>query len=289
MAVQVHLVDGTLELFRCHHGAPRAQVDRREVGAVRGLVATLSSLLYRGRATHVAVAFDAMAPPRQAARGDGAVIRAQGLLAMRAVRALGLMLWPMTRYQADDALASGAARLADHPDVRRVVICTTDKDLLQCIVGSRVILLDRSKQTPTNATVLEARFGIRPDQVPAFLALVGDPSDGLPGCPGFGAKSAARVLSAFGTLEGIPDDPDRWPAEIRGRRRLAASLAERRVEITLGRDLSILRSDLPVPCDPEQLQWCGPTPDLPVLLHELGDPKLAEWVPDRLQKTLDAL
>ena len=290
MGVEVHLVDGTLELFRCFHGAPRATNEAgEEVGAVRGLVATLASLLYRGPATHVAVAFDAMAPPRGAARGEGAAIRSQGLLALRAVRALGIQLWPMTRFQADDALASGAARLDGHPEVDSIVICTTDKDLLQCVHGDRVTLLDRARGRSTGAPELLERFGIRPEQVPAYLALVGDPSDGLPGCPGFGAKSTARVLQAFGTLEAIPDDPDAWPPSIPSRKRLAASLAERRVEITLGRDLSVLRADLPVPCELADLRWRGPTEDLQVLLSELGDPDLAEWVPDRLKKTLDAL
>ena len=288
MGVTVHLVDGTLELFRCFHGAPRAEHDGREVGAVRGLIATLSSLLYRDRATHVAVAFDAMAPPRGAASGDGAALRSQGMLAMRAVRAMGLRLWPMTRYQADDALASGAAQLRPRPEVDRIVICTTDKDLLQCIRDD-VVLYDRTRKVETDHQGLLERFGVRAEQVPAYLALVGDPSDGLPGCPGFGAKSTAQVLAAFETLEAIPDDPDEWPTEIRGRARLAASLAERRVEITLGRDLSVLRSDLPVPCALDQLEWRGPTPDLQVLLAELGDDNLAEWVPDRLKKTLDAL
>lgn len=279
--MKVHLVDGTFELFRCHHGAPRAQVDGREVGAVRGLVATLASLLRGDDVTHVAVAFDAMAPPRGAlGGGDAEVIRSQALLAFEAVRALGVPLWPMTRYQADDALASGAARLRDGADV---LICTSDKDLLQCVRGERVVVWNRIRKEVTDEAAVRAKFGVAPTQIPDLFALVGDPSDGLPGVPGWGWTSAAKVLAEYGAIEEIPESADEWGVKVRGAKRLAATLQERRVEALLGRDLSRLREDLPVPATLEQLEWRGvKQPALDELLAQLGDANLAEWVPDRL-------
>lgn len=279
--MKVNLVDGTFELFRCHHGAPRAQVDGREVGAVRGLVATLASLLRRDDVTHVAVAFDAMAPPRGAlGGGDAEVIRSQALLAFEAVRALGVMLWPMTRYQADDALASGAAQLRD---VAEVVICTSDKDLLQCVRGDRVVVWNRIRKEVRDEAEVRSKFGVAPQQIPDLFALVGDPSDGLPGVPGWGWTSAAKVLAEYGAIEQIPLDERAWTVTVRGAKRLVETLRERRVEALLGRDLSRLREDLPVPASPAQLEWRGVRqPALDELLARLGDPNLAEWVPDRL-------
>lgn len=286
--MRVHLIDGTFELFRCFHATPRGvDGDGQEVGAVRGLVATLASLLRRPEVTHVAVVFDPMAPPRGAASGEGATLRSQGIRAWEAVRQLGIALWPMTRVQADDGLASGARRLAGLPEVDQVVICTTDKDLLQCVRGQRVVVWDRIRDVVHDEPAVRARFGVDPRRIPALFALVGDPSDGLPGVPGFGWKSAAAVVNAVDRLQDLPDDPDQWPA-VRGRARLAAMWAERRQEALLGRDLSVLRDDLPVPADLEGLAWRGPKPSLPDFLHALGDPALAEWVPDRLERARQA-
>ena len=281
------LVDGSFELFRCFHGAPRAQVDGVEVGAVRGLVATLASLLRKEEAVWVAVAFDAIAPPRSAMpAGDAKDLRSQVLPAFDAVRALGIPLWPMRRYQADDALASGAAALFGVPEVEQIVLCTSDKDLLQCVRGTRVICRNRITKVETDEPAFRTRFGVRPDQLPDWFALVGDPSDGLPGVPGWGPRSASAVLAAHERLADIPEDAEDWAVSVRGAKRLAASLKERRIEAQLARDLSVLRDDLPVPCDLQTLEWTGPTPALGPLLERLGDPHLTDWVPDRLARRL---
>lgn len=216
---QVHLVDGTFELFRCFHGAPRhANAGGEEVGAVRGLLHTLLSLL-KGLKAHiddetpayVAVAFD----PLPAARGGsatepGTLIRRQSALALDAVRALGIPLWPMVRFQADDALATGACRLGADAQVDQVVICTTDTDLFQCIRDRRVVVLDRIRRATTDEARFRERYGIAPRQFPDYLALVGAPAKGLPGIPGWGAKSAASMLTAHGRIEDFPPDRREW-------------------------------------------------------------------------------
>jgi len=240
----LYLVDGTFELFRCFHGAPRAQVDGEEVGALRGLLWTLVKLLRREDLTHVAVAFDRMAPPAKKDGSPDALLRAQNRPAADIIRALGMTLWPMSRgFQADDALATGAAMYGGSVD--RVVICTRDKDLLQCVVGERVVVLDRGSGKVSDEAEVVRRFGITPAQIPAYHALVGDPSDGLGGLPGWGPKSAAAVLARYGTVEAIPDGD--WDVPVRGAARLAATLRDNRLEAVLARNLSRLRTDVPLP------------------------------------------
>jgi len=240
----LYLVDGTFELFRCFHGAPRARVDGAEVGALRGLLWTLVKLLRREDLTHVAVAFDRMAPPAKKDGSPDSLLRSQNRPAAEIVRALGVTLWPMSRgFQADDALATGAAMYGDLVD--RTIICTRDKDLLQCVVGERVVVLDRGAGKVSDEAEVVRRFGIRPAQIPAYHALVGDPSDGLGGLPGWGPKSAAAVLARYGTIEDVPDGD--WDVPVRGSARLAATLVERRLEAILARNLSRLRTDVPLP------------------------------------------
>ena len=261
---KVYLVDGTFELFRCFHGAPRhTNADGEEVGAVRGLLHTLLSLLKGAKArlddatsAYVAVAFD----PLPAARGGpatvpGTLIRRQSALALGAVRALGITLWPMVRFQADDALATGARRLGDDADVDQVVICTTDTDLFQCIRGERVVVLDRIRKTGTDEARFRERHGIAPWQFPDYLALVGAPAKGLPGIPGWGPKSAAGMLEAHGRIEDFPAT-DNWIGLPR-RRRLAAEFVARRDEALLVKRLATLRDDLPLDCSLPALAWRG--------------------------------
>lgn len=257
----LYLVDGTDELFRCFHGAPRARdAAGEEVGALRGLLWTLVKLLRREDLTHVAFALDRMAPPAKKDGSVDALLRGQNRPAAELVRALGITLWPMSRgFQADDALATGVALFASAVD--RTVVCTRDKDLLQCVDGDRVVLLDRTRGVVTNEAALRARFGIRPSQIPAYHALVGDPSDGLGGLPGWGPKSAAAVLDRYGSVEAIPDAD--WDIPLRGAKRLAAVLAERRLEAILARNLSRLRSDVPLPHRLADLR--RRSPDLEVL------------------------
>lgn len=278
---RVYLVDGTFELFRCFHGAPRvSDADGREVGAARALLWTLLKLLRKVGATHLAVAFDLMAPPERHDGSADALLRAQGRLAIDVVRALGIPVWPAVRNQADDLLASAAARLQG---VSQIVICTTDRDLLQCVRGTSVVLWDRIRDRVTDEAVLYDKLGVRPRQIPDRSALVGDPSDGLPGVPGWGTKSAAALLGAYDTLEDIPGDAAAWRVRVRGAARLADALRRHWDEALLVRSLATLRSDLPVPDDPERLRWRGPGAELPALAERLGAEealdKLAEVQP----------
>jgi len=271
--VTVHLVDGTFELFRCFHGAPRARgPDGREVGAARGLLATLVALA--SGASHVAVAFDSVVSPPGAGRSASAedLIAAQQTLAGEVVRALGMALWPSGRYQADELLSSAAVALADNTEVDQVVICSNDNDFTQCVRGSRVVVLNRITNVVTDESLVRERFGVRPDQIPDLFALVGDRSDGLPGVPGWGWRTAAAALARYGTLDAIPADAAAWDVPMRGRDRLATSLRERWDEVRLCRDLARLRTDVPVPARLDQLEWRGAHRDrIDALVRVLGD------------------
>lgn len=256
--MKVHLVDGTFELFRCFHGAPRAQFDGREVGAARGFFATLVALMSRPDVTHLAVAFDSViAPPASRGGGAEALIAAQAPLAAQACRALGVAVWPSGRYQADELLSTGAARYAADPRVQQVVICSTDNDFNQCVDGERVVVLDRIRDVVTDEATVRARYGVAPRQLPDLFALVGDRSDGLPGVPGWGVRSAAALLERFATLDAIPTDDAEWGVSVRNRAALAAAWRERRDEALLCRDLSRLRTDLPLRQTVDDLAWPG--------------------------------
>jgi 5'-3' exonuclease len=256
----VHLVDGTFELFRCFHGASRARnAAGREVGAARGILATMTSLLRGDDVTHVAVAFDSVVAPAGSVRGTSTeqLIASQAELAAAAVRALGVPVWPTGRYQADEMLATAAARYADDPAVGRVVICSTDNDFNQCVRGDRVVVLDRVRKVVTDEAAVRERYGVAPTQVPDLFALIGDRSDGLPGVPGWGVKSAAALLNRYGTLAAVPLDEGEWDVAVRGAARLAAALREHRDEALLCRDLSELRTDLPLRQTATDLEWRG--------------------------------
>jgi 5'-3' exonuclease len=251
--VQVHLVDGTYELFRCFHGAPRAAGrDGTEVGAGRALLATLGALLAEDHVTHVAVTFDKLVAPRNAD-----ALESQVPLAADVVRALGVSVWPSGRFSADELLASGARRYAADPRVERIVLCTTDHDNLQCVRGDRVVLLDRSRRRLTDEAAVRTRFGVGPDQLADLFALVGDRSDGIPGVPGWGLRSAAAVLAVHRRIDAIPDDPAQWNVAVRAAGRLAASLSVRRRETLHARDLLVLRDDAPIRDTVDDLEWFG--------------------------------
>lgn len=278
----VFLVDGTFELFRCFHGAPRAKGAKGdEVGAARGLLATLVSLLSKHEVTHAAVAFDSViapAPTKGPPTAD-ALIGAQQPLAADIVRALGLVLWPAGRFQADDLLATGAARLADDERVERVVICTTDNDLTQSVRGDRIVLLDRIRDVLTDEAGVRAKFGVDPEQIPDLFGLIGDRSDGIAGVPGWGQVSAAKLLARYRRIEDIPETADDWDVAVRGRDRLAAALRERRAEALLARDLSTKRADLPVPATLDALEWTGARRDLmAALVDRLDDDSTVERI-----------
>lgn len=262
--MKVHLVDGTFELFRSYFGAPKATTAAGvEVGAARGLLRTLLSLLGEDGCTHVAVAFDRVIesfrndlfPGYKTGDGIDPALLTQFPLGEQAARALGVVVWPMVRYEADDALATGAARYAEHVD--QVVVCTPDKDLAQCVRGSRVVLQDRMRGTILDEAGVIAKFGVPPASIPDWLALVGDSADGIPGIPKWGPKSAATLLAHYGHVERIPDDATKWEVPVRGAATLATELASRRGEVELYRTLATLCSDVPLTEDLEDLEWRG--------------------------------
>lgn len=287
--MKVHLVDGTYELFRAFYGAPPAQdTEGRPVGALRALVSTLLSLLREPEVSHVACAFDHVIESfrnelfagYKTGEGIEPDLLAQFHPAEAAVRDLGVVAWPMVEFEADDALATAAARFREAPGVEQVVICSPDKDLAQCVSGTRVICRDRQRRTDRDEAGVVARFGVAPGSIPDWLALVGDSADGIPGIPGFGEKTAAAVLARHGRIEAIPDDPGQWDVEVRGRDRLAAALRERREDARLYKRLATLRIDAPLAEGLADLEWRGaPRRELEALLARIGAPELAERVP----------
>ncbi len=286
--MQLHLVDATYELFRAHY-SPRPPVhapDGRDVGAVTGLIYTILTLLRDEGATHVGCATDhvirsfrnGLYGGYKTEAGVPAELLAQFPLAERAMEALGVVVWPMVEFEADDALASAAARWGDRPGIERIWICTPDKDLAQCVRGERVIMRDRRRRRTIDETGVRERWGVAPESIPDYLALVGDAADGFPGLPRWGARSAAAVLARFGHLEAIPAAVGEWHVNVRSATGLNATLRARWDEALLYRRLATLRLDVPLPqTDPDELRWRGARrgPFL-ALCEELGSRALAE-------------
>jgi 5'-3' exonuclease len=282
--VIVHLVDGTYELFRyflspaaAGGGAPEA------LRGVRGVVGSVLGMLEAG-ATHVGVATDhviesfrnALWPGYKTGEGLDPVLRAQFEPLEDALAALGVVVWPMVEFEADDALAAAAARAAADPRVGQVVVCTPDKDLAQCVRGDRVVQLDRRTRERRDEAGVVRKFGVGPASIPDWLALVGDSADGYPGLPGWGARSAAAVLARHRHLEQVPKLAMDWEVSVRGALRLATTLAEQRERALLFRQLATLREDAPVAADVDGLRWRGPRPELAAWSSRLGSPALYE-------------
>ncbi|MCR9244783.1 MAG: flap endonuclease [bacterium] len=277
--MRVHVIDGTYELFRQRYGAPSYQTQEgRDVGATRGLLRSLWSLLREPEVTHVAAAFDTVIESFRNELFDGyktgegmePELWAQFPLAERATAALGITTWPMIEFETDDALAASAAKFAADERVHQVVICTPDKDMAQCVQGDRVVMLDRKKRVTLAEPDVIAKFGVPPKSIPDWLALVGDDADGIPGIPGWGAISAARMLTAVGHIEAIPRDPAEWPKGIRGGKRLADNLFSAYDDALLYRRLATLRLDVPLVESLDDLQWRGiDEPALQELCDEL--------------------
>ena len=285
--MKIHLIDGTYELFRSHFGAPsRKSPDGREVGATVGLLRSLFMLVSTPGVTHVACAFDHVIESfrndlfagYKTGEGVDADLLAQFPLAERAVAALGIVVWPMVEFEADDALATGAVRFRDEPGVEQVVISSPDKDLAQAVSGTKVVCWDRRRDIVLAEEDVVTKFGVRPASIPDWLALVGDAADGLPGIPGWGAKSAAAVLSRFSHLESIPGDPGRFGLPLGRATRLSESLDAHREEALLYRRLATLRDDVPLDRGIADLEWRGATANLEEVCRELGDEKLPERV-----------
>ena len=265
--LNIHLIDGTYELFRHYYALPSARdKDGREVAAVRGVLASVLGMV-KGGATHVAVATDhviesfrnGLWPGYKTSDGVESELLAQFPLLEEVLAAAGVVVWPMVEFEADDALAAGAKLAAADKRVAQVIICTPDKDLAQCVIGSRVVQLNRRTRTTLDEAAITKKFGVTPTSIPDYLALVGDSADGYPGLTGWGAKSSAAVLAKFIHLEGIPKDPRDWRVNALNANALAATLSRDWDQALLFRKLATLRTDIPLFNDVEELRWNGPT------------------------------
>jgi 5'-3' exonuclease len=278
MAPSVHLVDATYELFRAYFAVPPSRApDGREVGATRGVLNTLLYLLQEEGATHLACATDQVIRSfrndlfagYKTEEGVEEALLSQFPLVEEAMAALGLVVWAMVEFEADDALATGAAKFA--PEAGQILIATPDKDLAQCVRGQHVVMLDRRRKTTLDEAGVRAKYGVPPRSIPDWLALVGDSADGYPGLRGWGGKSAAAVLQQYGTIEAIPDDPSRWIGiQVRGADKLAATLAVCRQEALLYKKLATLREDVPLRESLADLEWRGARKQLREFCERIG-------------------
>lgn len=280
--MRVHLIDGTYELFRFFYGVPaRRNASGREVGAVRGVVGSLLGLVDAG-ATHVAVATDHVIesfrndlwPGYKDGSGIDPHLLSQFGLLEDALRAAGFTVWAMVEHEADDGLGAGAAMAASDPRVEQVLICTPDKDLAQCVEGSRVVQFDRRQRHLMDADGVREKFGVSPESIPDYLALVGDTADGFPGLPGWGAKSAATVLARYTHLEQIPTRAEDWDITVRGAARLSRALEEGRELAELFRHIATIDRGAPVSASVDEIEWRGPRSDFGAVCREIEAPDL---------------
>lgn len=288
--MKIHLVDGTYELFRHHFGAPpKTAPDGREVGATLGVVRSLLALLATPEVTHIACAFDHVIESfrndlfagYKTGAGVDPNLLVQFPLIEEAVSALGIVVWPMVEFEADDALATATARFQKSKTVEQIVLCSPDKDLAQLVSGNRIVGWDRRREIVLNEKGVVEKFGVSPASIPDWLALVGDSADGYPGLPGWGAKSTSAVLSRFKHLESIPDDAGKWRLKSVSAGRaasLAESLASHRQEALLYRELATLRSDVPLKEKLSDLKWQGAWPRLKKVCQKLGDDRIPERI-----------
>ncbi len=281
--MQVHLIDGTYELFRHFYGAPSAKnAGGHEVGATRGVVGSMLGLL-EGGATHVAVATDRVIesfrnelwPGYKDGSGIDPALYSQFPLVDEALASAGFTVWPIVEHEADDAMASGAAMAAADPRVERVFLCTPDKDLAQCVEGDRVVQFDRRQRLVRDEAGVIEKFGVPPAAIPDWLALVGDSADGFPGIRGFGAKTAAAVLARYDRIENIPLDGRDWDIAVRGAERLAKTLSGALDDALLFRRLATLVRDAPVSRTVDDLEWTGPRDDFDLVATILDARDLA--------------
>ena len=282
--MNVHLVDGTYELFRHYYAVPsRLDASGEEVGGLVGVVTSIGSMIKDG-ATHIGVATDhviesfrnELYPGYKTGEGIEPALWRQFHPLEDALRAFGVVTWAMVDQEADDALAAAAARAAEDKRVERVFICTPDKDLSQCVRGDRVVQMDRRNRSIRNEAGVKEKFGVGPLSIPDYLALVGDSSDGFPGVPGWGAKSASALLARYEHLEAIPKQESKWNVDVRGAAKLAQSLRDHWQDALLFRTLATLCTDAEVFGNVDELQWCGPTREFEPLCRKWGVPELAE-------------
>ena len=283
-SITVHLVDGTYELFRHHFALPdHRNADGVEVAATRGVVGSMLNMLEDG-ATHLGVATDHVVESFRNELYDG-YKTGEGLepdlwnqfhLLEDCLTSLGLKVFAMVEHEADDGLAAAAAVAKSDPRTHEVLICTPDKDLSQCVEDGRVAQYDRRKRQRIDRAAVIKKFGVPPEAIPDYLALVGDTADGFPGLPGWGAKSAATVLSRYGQLEAIPADNEEWDVKVRGAARLAATLREQLEDAKLFRQLATLDEGAPSMASIDELRWSGPAEDFAARMHEIDAPRLVE-------------
>jgi 5'-3' exonuclease len=275
--LKVYLVDGTYELFRHYYALPSARdVKGREVAAVRGVLSSVLGMIKEG-ATHVAVATDHVIESfrndlwadYKTSEGVEPDLLSQFPLLEEVLSAAGIAIWPMVEFEADDALAAGAAAAALNAKVEQVIICTPDKDLTQCVRGTRVVQLNRRTRVIIDEAGVIAKFGVMPASIPDYLALVGDSADGYPGLPGWGAKSSASVLAKFGHLESIPKDSREWGVKVTSASTLAETLRRDWDKAILFRQLATLRTDFKLFADLDELRWQGPTPAYDAIAAQL--------------------
>lgn len=264
--IKIHLVDGTYELFRAYFAMPPLSApDGRPIAAVRGLLRTLLALLRQDDVSHLACAFDHVVESFRNRLFDGYKtgegipedLSAQFELAEKAAAALGVVVWPMVEFEADDAIASAAHRWQHDPSVEQVVICSPDKDLAQMVRGRRVVCLDRGRRVIYDQEAVVEKYGVPPESIPDYLGLVGDTADGIPGIPKWGAKTAARVLSRYVHIESIPTNADDWEVEIRGAAGIASSLSDGMDDALFYRQLATLRLDVEIEESLDDLRWRG--------------------------------
>ena len=285
--MKIHLIDGTYELFRNHFGAPpKKSVSGQEVGATLGLMRSLLMMLQSPGITHVAVAFDHVIESfrnklyagYKTGEGVEPVLMSQFPLAERAASALGVVVWPMVEFEADDAIATAVARFKKIKSVEQVVICSVDKDLMQMVDGKRVVSWDRRREIVLDEKGVVEKFGVKPESIPDYLALVGDSADGYPGIKGWGEKSTATVLAKFKHLESIPKDPKKIPLGLGRATTLLENLQQNHNDALLFRELSTLRTDVPLKEKLDDLKWRGAQPGLRKLCQELREERITERV-----------
>jgi len=282
--MDIYLIDGTYELFRYFYAVPSSKdASGQEIGAVRGVLGSILTMI-EGGATHIGVATDHVIESfrndlyRDYKTGEGVdpELLSQFPILEKALQSMGVLVWPMIEFEADDALASAAAKAAKDKGVRRVIICTPDKDLSQCVVGSRVVQLDRRRESLRDEAGVIAKFGIKPSSIPDYLAVVGDSADGFPGIAGWGAKAAAAVFSQYPHLEDIPKDWQQWGPSLRRARPLAEALFAGWDDALLFRTLATLRVDVPVFKSIDELRWRGPAKDFKRTCERLKAPNLLQ-------------
>ena len=287
--MKIHLVDGTYELFRAHFGAPpKKSLSGQEVGATLGLIRSMMLLLNDPEVTHVAVAFDhviesfrnKMYAGYKSSEGVDPIILNQFPLAEAAVKALGLVTWPMVKFEADDAIAAAVAKFKKIKSVEQIVICSVDKDLTQMVERDKVVCWDRRREIVLDEKGVIEKFGVKPESIPDYLALVGDSADGYPGIQGWGAKSTSTVLAKFKHIESIPKDPKKLLLGLGRATTLVENLQQNYKDALLFRELSTLREDVPLKEGLKDLEWKGALSRLKKLCQELRD----ERIPERVTK-----